>query len=158
MLCAIRDRRGAIMLETLIAFLPLLFFFVGICQVADGYAHQLIVQRAASAAVRAAVVVLPDDPIHYKNVRPHQYIGARKRAIDRAAEIILDASLTFRKSPHTIRVTGVRRPKGGDPITARVSARYTCILPLLGMFCGRRRHIQLNAEATLPYQGASYAY
>lgn len=69
-----KDERGAAYVEFLIAFLPLFTLFLGMVQWALMGAADLVVQHAASRAVRAAVVVLDDDP--------DRYDGASRREID----------------------------------------------------------------------------
>src|SRR6478752_1790726 len=59
------DTRGAVIVEKLIAYFPTLLFFFATWQVAEMYTAKLIVDRAASAAGRAAAVVLADDPFFY---------------------------------------------------------------------------------------------
>ena len=61
----LRDERGVAYVETLIAF-PVMFALFN-AMMLFGYVStaSLIVQRAASAAARAAVVFLPDDPEYY---------------------------------------------------------------------------------------------
>lgn len=58
-------RRGIVMIETLMALLPLLFTFLGVIQLALFLMGKLVVQHAAGRAVRSAVVVLDDDPRYY---------------------------------------------------------------------------------------------
>lgn len=58
-------RRGIVMIETLMALLPLLFTFLGVIQLALFLMGKLVVQHAAGRAVRSAVVVLDDDPQYY---------------------------------------------------------------------------------------------
>lgn len=60
-----RDPRGTVMVETLLAFMPLFTLFLGIVQYTLLAGAQLVVQHAAVAGVRAASVVLDDDPAHY---------------------------------------------------------------------------------------------
>ncbi len=52
---------GAAYVEFLIVIIPFLVLFLGLTQLALVYGAQLMVEHAASKAVRAAVVVLPDD-------------------------------------------------------------------------------------------------
>jgi hypothetical protein len=59
------ERRGAVMLEFLIAFVPLFMLFLGVVQFALMGGAALVVQHAAVVGARAAVVVLDDDPKHY---------------------------------------------------------------------------------------------
>lgn len=58
-------RRGAIMIEVLMALIPLLFTFLGVIQLALFLMGKMVVQHAAGRAVRSAVVVLDDHPEHY---------------------------------------------------------------------------------------------
>jgi len=53
--------RGAAYVEFLVVVVPLLTLFLGITQLALIYGADLLVQHAAAKAVRAAVVILPDD-------------------------------------------------------------------------------------------------
>ncbi len=59
------DRRGVVYVEFLLVFPPLFLLFLVILQTAILYATDLGVSHAASATVRSAIVVLPDDPIAY---------------------------------------------------------------------------------------------
>jgi hypothetical protein len=57
--------RGTVMVETLIAFVPVFTLFLGIVQYVLLAVAQLVVQHAAVAGVRSASVVLDDDPAYY---------------------------------------------------------------------------------------------
>ncbi len=59
------ERRGVVYIEVLVALIPLLYAFFGICQLALLHTAQLVVQHAATRAARAAIVVLEDDPTQY---------------------------------------------------------------------------------------------
>jgi hypothetical protein len=155
----IGDQRGAIYLELLISYLPVLLFFFGVLQLADVAAAHLIVQRAAGAAARAAVVVIPDDEVFYTGTE----LSARelKRAdIERAADMILRATHRLDEDSGNVELNRDMtiehdRDRLRDPVTARVSAEYRCFARL---FCGLDGTVTLHAEATLPYQGARYRY
>jgi hypothetical protein len=54
------DQRGAVFVEFIICFIPMFVFFLGITQLAFSYATKIVVQHAASKAVRAAMVSEPD--------------------------------------------------------------------------------------------------
>lgn len=151
------DRRGAVTLESLVAFVPVLVFFIVLIQICDAYAAQLIVRRAASAATRAAVVVLPDDGQHYGdpgNGARDSNVGQRQRDIRQAASQLLDANRGLRNARVVVR----GGQQGHDMTTVEVSADYRCLFSLLSLVCGRDKILQLSASATLPYQGAHYAY
>jgi hypothetical protein len=59
------DTGGAVYVEFLLAFIPLFFLFLGMVQMALLYGASLVVQRSANVAVRAAMVVMDDDPRFY---------------------------------------------------------------------------------------------
>jgi len=65
----LEDTGGATYVEFLIAFLPVFIMFLGMIQAALMYSANLVVTHAANRAVRAAVVVLPDDPDEYGGER-----------------------------------------------------------------------------------------
>jgi nucleotide-binding universal stress UspA family protein len=145
---------GAVSVEFLVAFLPVMLFFASVWQLADLYAAQLIVQRAASAAGRAASVVLPDDPFYYKGEPKDRYGGERRRQVERAAELVLRASGRIMNNP-AVEVEGHR---GIGPLTARVRADYSCFPGWGVLVCGARGRRTLTASARFAYHGASYVY
>jgi len=157
----IDDQRGAVYVEMLIAYVPVLAFFFGVLQLADIAAAHLIVQHAASAAVRAAVVVMPDDPVFYEGGRDGAEPQDNKRAdIERAADTVLRATHRLISDGDNVelnREIAITHDAGHlrDPVTARVSARYRCFATI---FCGLSGTVTLNEEATLPYQGARFKF
>jgi hypothetical protein len=149
-----RAREGAIAVEYLVAFLPVMFFFASVWQIADLYAGHLVVQRAASAAGRAASVVIPDDPFYYGGQQANTYGGMRQRHVELSALLVLDASSRILANPQ-IQIDGA---SGTGPLTARVTARFRCF-PGWGVFvCGPDGTRTLTASARYPYHGASYKY
>jgi hypothetical protein len=84
------DERGVIFVECLIAYLPCLLFALAVWQLVELCAGQLVVQRAANAAARAAVVTLPDNPKLYASEDEKQ------------TDIELAASLVLVSDPHFI--------------------------------------------------------
>jgi Flp pilus assembly protein TadG len=145
------DTRGAITVEYLIGFLPVMFLFGTAWQIAHLYAGQLITQRAASAAGRAASVVLPDDPAFYDGPA-HSYSGSRERQIVRAAEIVLSAS------PRMLDQTQVRVDIADTTVTATVTSAYRCYPSFGFLVCGFDGVRTLTASARYPYHRASYTY
>jgi Flp pilus assembly protein TadG len=175
-------QRGAINVEFLVVFLPLLMLVLCLIQLALVYVGKAATQRAANAAVRAAVVVLDDDPRYYGGAARNHASGARLEAIRRAAVIPL-ASLSAHAGTVERAVglgegglgeglawadgaTTVSFPSGTSvgresDVTVRVTHRFHCGVPLgRWVLCARGggRTIELRAEATLPNQGARYAY
>ena len=153
------DRRGSVILESLSALVPVSVFFVVLCQLMDLYVHRLLLQRAASAAVRAAVVVLPDDGAHYgdpDNHALHRFMGGRKAAVEAAAGLVMAASPSFRAQ--TTQLRRHRQPGRSSELQLDLFAEYSCFLPTVGLICGLDGKLQLHARARLAYQGADYVY
>lgn len=147
------DTRGAVFVEQLIAFLPVIFFFLASWQLMELCAGDLMVKRAASAAVRAAVVVLPDDPRFYGGVPVNSFAGGRKRDIELAAAMILAVSPHFSDD---FSVT-LSNASGNQPLTATVRAPFHCFAGWVSLVCGGASRT-LEASARHVYQGASFDY
>lgn len=108
-----KDQRGVVYLETLIAFVPVFFFFLGTLQIADAGAAHLIVKHAATVAARAAVVVLPDDGVYYNdkdNAQLHQFAGLRRDDIESAADRILGANARLDDSGDNVSIAFSAQP------------------------------------------------
>jgi len=150
-----RDQRGAVFVEQLIAYMPVMFFFMATWQLIDLCAAHLILQRAASAAARAAVVVLPDDPAFYEGVKKDSFSGKRKEDIELAAAMVLATS------PHFTSDFEVEVPsdlKGSAPLTATVKAKFFCFAGWVSLVCGPTGVRELTAKSVYAYQGAAYSY
>ena len=59
------DTRAAVYVEFLVVFMPVFTLWLGMTQIGMLFAGDVIVQHAADAAARSAIVVLPDDPARY---------------------------------------------------------------------------------------------
>ncbi len=68
----LREERGVVYVEFLLVFFPLFVLFLVIMQWALLGATNLGVRHSASAAVRSAIVVLPDDPAFYEGQEKNQ--------------------------------------------------------------------------------------
>ena len=78
------DESGVVLLEFLIAFVPLWTFFLAVVQLAFVAYADLLVKHSADAAARSAIVVLPDDP--------NEYGGEPEMSIDRNSVTYADIS------------------------------------------------------------------
>lgn len=88
----LRDTRGAVFVEFLIAFLPVFTFFLCLVQLSLLFTVKVVTEHAAINAARAAAVIVADDPKSYgANERPNQLIlnGERFDAIRDAALLTL---------------------------------------------------------------------
>jgi hypothetical protein len=153
----VRDTRGSVFVETLVGLLvPIVFFFVT-WQLVDLFTAQLILKHAAVAAARAAIVVGPDDPRFYggQGVNDFSKGGARYRDVARAAALVLGAAPNL-QTAFSVEIHGAT--DGNSPITVVVNADYQCHGGWLSYVCGGADFRRLTTEATMPYQGAKYAY
>jgi Flp pilus assembly protein TadG len=143
----IRDQSGAAYVETLVAFFPTLFFFLAIFQYSEVAAANLIVRRAAHAAVRAAVVVYPDDPRFYGGASA----TARSPYVQEAARRTLLAAPEIDLALARVAVSGTL--SGNSEVTVDLSVPYRCSVFWARLVCGFDGVIDLNGRATLPYLG-----
>jgi hypothetical protein len=176
---------GAVFIEFLIAFIPVLTTFLCLCQLAILFAVKLVVEHAAINAARTAAVVIGDDPKAYSGtVEPLHEVkkdNARYDTIRRAAiltlgpfivnGLILNVDVKFPPS-NTPAGDDQSAPKWSpmngatiDKVRVQVEATALCKIGLanriacgglLGLF-GYPTH-KVRAEAVYPYQGASYEY
>lgn len=149
------DSRGVIFVEHLIAYLPVMFFFMATWQLIEMCAAHLILQRAASAAGRAAIVVLPDDPAYYDGVPKDSFEGKRQQDVKLAAALILAANPHFGDFEVDV---NPRKPSGSAPLTVTVRANFHCFAGWASLVCGPGGARELTAKSTYAYQGASYNY
>jgi hypothetical protein len=101
---SLRGERGAVFVEFLIVFLPVLALFLGLLQLGLLFAVRLVTEHAAFNAARAAAVIIGDDPktynrnasyVHTLNPSkgdPH-YDAIRKAAMITLAPYILDGTI-----------------------------------------------------------------
>jgi hypothetical protein len=148
-----RDTRGAVFVEKLIVYLPLLLTFFVTWELAELAAAKLVVSRACSAAGRAAVVVLPDDPLYYDGEAEHVYEGRRREDIELAAGMILSA-IPRLSSDFVVDVSDP--PTGFGTIEVAITAPYEC--GAVSIMCGVDGALELTATSNHTYHGAKYAY
>src|SRR5689334_2322178 len=79
-----RDMRGVVSVEFLLAFVPLFVLFLGAVQLALLEVAAMVVQHAAVAGVRAAVVVLSDESRFYGRLECGRIDGAKGRTQERS--------------------------------------------------------------------------
>lgn len=148
----IEDRRGAVYVEFLIAFLPLLVLFFCVAQFADLYAARFVIHHAAYRTARAGAVVYPDDPEHYDAVSKDEEVEAAGYAILAAKRNIVSAEIDVSHG-------GVH---DRTPVEVRIEARVACIFPIANrLMCGAlalEPTRRLEGSARLPAHAASYEY
>ncbi len=147
------DARGAVFVEKLIVYLPLLLTFFLTWELAELAAAQLVVQRASAAAGRAAVVVLADDPAFYDGEQVGSFGGRRRDDIELAAGMVLSA-IPRLTSDFALDVS--EPPEGFGAIEVSLTSRYDC--GTVSVMCGGDGSIELSSSTTHVYQGARYTY
>ena len=145
---------GAVFVETLIAYLPVMFFFMATWQLTELCAAHLVVEHAAAVTARAASVVLPDDPFYYDGTATNSFSGSRKADIELAAKMVLAAAPQISDDPE-ITVSGA---SGNGPMKATVSAKFHCTAGWVALVCGASGVRTINAEVDSAYQGAKYQF
>jgi hypothetical protein len=155
-----RDIRGAVFVEHLIAMMPVLTFAMCIFQEASLFEAQLLTEHAALAAARTASVVVPDAPARYGG-EPANTLGPNRKQAVRLAAIHALAPLVQNEEITTVDIdTGANSSVGPRaPITIKVEATFACKLPLAALLvCEASGTRVLSAAATMPNEGARYAY
>lgn len=84
-------QRGAVTVEFIIAFMPMLAFFLWLMQYSFIISGKLVTKHAAVIAARAASVILDDDEANYDQVRRGSFDGKRKLHVQAAVRIVLSA-------------------------------------------------------------------
>jgi Flp pilus assembly protein TadG len=146
------DSGGAIYVEFLIAFLPLLVLFFCVAQFADLYAARFVVNHAAYRTARAGAVVYPDDPGHYEAVTKDEEVEAAGYAVLAAKRNILGAEIQISHG-------GVH---DRTPVEVRISARVECIFPIANRLMCSTLALEptraVEGSARLPAHAAAYDY
>jgi Flp pilus assembly protein TadG len=149
----LRDRSGAVYVEFIGAFMPLLTVFLCVAQLADLYATKLVVRHAAHRTARAGIVVFPDDPAHYEAVGKLEEVRAAGYAVLASKRSISDAEIEI--------PTGEEYERA-EPVTVVVRATTRCIFPIANrLLCsagdGEPSRV-LEATLSMPAHAARYEY
>ena len=170
--------RGAVYVEFLIAFLPVLIMFMCLWQMSRLYTTGLAVEHAAITAARSGSVVFADDPAQYGGAELHKPMGQRRQTVEGAAlmplsPFILDGSLvsvnvTFPSSPGSSQERDHYDPSDPnsddahkvDFVRVHIEATFRCRIPLADRIACNplTRTRTIIREAAYPYQGAGYVY
>jgi hypothetical protein len=155
--------RGAVYVEFLVAFMPLLVAFECLLQLVELHIASLVTAHAAQCASRAAAVVLPDDPAHYQGVPVGALEGRRLQDVEHAAALPLQAVRGIASA--RLKLADVDRAWAAEQglhttRAIRVQAIYQCRIPLARrLVCDpASADVQLVATAPLILHGARYAY
>lgn len=142
--------RGAVLVEFVVAIVPLLVTFFSFVQLAKIASARLMVKHAAIVGARAAAVIANGN-----DNTPDQKAGANVDQIEAGVRAALGPwDATMRK----LEVTVVDRSNRDDPyglVTVTVRADYGCRVPMGQLIClGKTK--TLVETFSLPHQGARY--
>jgi len=181
------DRRGAIFVEFLIAFLPVQVFFLCLVQLAILFSVRLLTEHAAVNGARAAAVVIGDDRARYNNEPENRLPERGKRREDVRDAVLLTLAPMILNGliqsvnviyPDPAQVDGPARPgelrfnpmgpQSVEKVRIRVEVESACRIGFASMVvcpsltAGLTSFLvptrTVRAEAIFPYQGARYVY
>jgi Flp pilus assembly protein TadG len=141
----VRDTRGAVLAEFVIAVVPMLTAFFVFLQLGQLYLASLMTRHAANMGARAAAVVLPPNPGNVGtpedvDLAVHKAYGAWDSQF---------ARVDVEKTP---------APAPFELVTVEVRAQYKCHVPLGSrVVCGADALVDLPPIVSrFPNQGAQY--
>jgi hypothetical protein len=148
----VSNRRGSVMVEFIIAFMPIFTLFLSVCELANLYASKLVVAHAAYRTARAGAVVFPDDPANYSGT------ATKLDDVKAAGRLVLRAKGSIVASE--IEIPGGTEYAPGQPVLARVSATHRCVFPVADrLVCGFKGGTRiLTSEVRMPAHAARYPY
>lgn len=141
----LRDKRGAVLAEFVVALAPMLTAFFVFLQIGQVYLASLMTRHAANMGARAAAVVLPPNPGNVGSpedvdVAVHRAYGPWDKHFPR---------VVVEKTP---------APAPFELVTVEVRAQYKCGVPLgARIVCGADALMEMPAVVSrFPNQGAQY--
>ena len=150
------DTRGAVIVEFVVAVVPLLFAFFSLAQIAMVYTAKIMLRHAAIDAVRAYAVINPPNP--GQNGTPttdptNAGIYALGPWYSGGGTAIQSATFSFSSQANTNQPYGYYEL---DTVTAQ--GTYVCSVPLgQWLACGMGKTTNIGPyTATYPHQGARY--
>lgn len=150
----LRARRGAVLAEFAIAFIPIISMFLVLCQLSRYYIARLAVLHAAEVSVRACAVIIEPDPGH------DDELDGPDSDVQRAAKVAIAPFNQSNASGHEVYIedptcTHSGEPNGGDD-TVQMVGHYNCTIPLArGIVCPNGEKTW-TVQARFPHQGAEY--
>jgi Flp pilus assembly protein TadG len=146
------DKRGAALVEFLVALMPLMITFSSFVQLQQMATARLVLKHSTVVGARAASVISNKN----KNT-PEQKQGDNQAAIDQAVQKALGPWAQTMTTTVTIQDdSSCNDPYG--MVTVRVQAQYKCQVPFGGrIVCGLGgMHNFNNIKYAMPHEGARY--
>lgn len=157
-----RDRRGAVLVEFIVAFMPLMITFSSFAQMAQIVTARLMLRHATVVGARAASVIS-----NANNNTPDQKQGNNQDEIKAAVIAALGPTDPktglglWEKTMGDLTVDVNDQSSCDDPyglVTVRVRANYRCAVPFGNrLVCGLTGTHPIDDQLGFPHQGARYA-
>ena len=147
-----RDQSGAVLVEFLIAAMPLLITFFASLQLAQIVTARLVVKHAAIVGARSASVIS-----NKNGTSPDQKAENTDEEVKKAVRFAMGP---WEKTMRRIDVKVDDKSTCDDPyglVTVHVDVDYRCSVPL-GMFavCGKKLFHPIRQTFGFPHEGARY--
>ncbi len=149
----VRARRGAVLAEFAIAFMPICTIFLCLCQLSRYSIARLAVLHAAQVSARACAVIIDPDPGHDAPTP----LDGPDTDVQRAAQVAMQpfegSSGEITHTPPTCDHDGV---ENGGTDTVTMDAQYTCQIPVAKRIVCSSGTKNFTVHAQFPHQGARY--
>ena len=147
----LQARRGAVLAEFAIAFMPICAMFLCVCQLSHYSINRLAVLHAAEVSVRACAVIKEPDP------GSGSQLDGPETDIERAADVALQpfegANGSLTHDPPQCVHSGTNN---GGTDTVTLTATYTCNVPVAKRIICPSGPKTITVHAQFPHQGACY--
>jgi hypothetical protein len=151
-----RDRRGAVLAEFIIAFMPICAMFLCVCQLSRYELAHLVTMRAAEMSARACAVIHEPMPGHKKEVDgPDSDIQEAAHVVMKGMTGTSNGSTELTITDPTCEHDDNGDSNGGtDKVT--LNATYHCTIPLARNIVCASGDKTWTEEVSFPHQGADY--
>jgi Flp pilus assembly protein TadG len=152
----VRARRGAVIAEFAIAFMPICTMFLCLVQLSRYSIARLAVLHAAQVSVRACAVIKSPDPGHSKQVDgPDTDVAQAATLAMQPFEGSGEIQHNTPTCDHDGADDGSNNGNGGTD-TVKLSATYTCGIPVAKRIVCPSGTKNITTIAQFPHQGAKY--
>jgi Flp pilus assembly protein TadG len=145
--------RGAVLVEFVIALVPLLMLFFNFVQLSRLATARLVVKHSAIVGARAAAVIA-----NGKNNTPDQERGPNDAEISAGVKTALGPWWSKSGAITSVTVNVTDNSSRSDPygwVEVKVSATYACRVPMGWLACMGKQKV-LTEKFKMPHQGATY--
>ena len=146
----VRARRGAVLAEFAIAFMPICTMFLCVVQLSRYSIARLAVLHAAQVSVRACAVIIDPDPGH------DVQLDGPDSDVQRAATMAMKPFEGSGEITHTDPTCAHEGEDNGGTDTVTLNAQYECRIPVAKRIVCSGGTKSFTVHAQFPHQGAKY--